>query len=97
MCSVRSSRSEEPQAVSNGYLDPETDEVLDCIAISESYSPEALVGCTLTVFSLYGKSLCREDGTFVLEEGKTCIVRGFFSDSELKAGSNTSRMKTETL
>ncbi len=60
-------------------------EVLDCIAISESYSPEALVGCTLTVFPLYGKSLCREDGTFVLEEGKTYIVRGFFSDLRVES------------
>lgn len=60
-------------------------EVLDCIAISESYSPEALVGCTLTVFPLYGKSLCREDATFVLEEGKTYIVRGFFSDLRVES------------
>ena len=72
--------------ISNGQKDYSAElELLDCLAISESYSPEALSGCTLTVFPLYGQSLCREDGSFVLEEGKTYVVRGFFSDLRVES------------
>ena len=72
--------------IGNGQKDYSAElELLDCLAISESYSPEALSGCTLTVFPLYGQSLYREDGSFVLEEGKTYVVRGFFSDLRVES------------